>query len=1463
VPIYSEEIFMRRLAQQIFSLLRKRTWLERAANRRSSARRDRNSLKLHLEALEDRFLPATSVTQLIPATLTGTAFFDHNRNNLFDAGELVLPGATITLSGTDLQGNSVSATAVTDAKGVYKFLQVKPGTYQISITTNSSIITGQASAGSQGGVVSGSVISSIAIAQGQTLVGYNLAVQGFATQGVSLRQFLSTTILVNGVPLFSQSSTLLTPGSGLAYADGAPPPAILTAAGTGSLSGTVQDTTGHAMVGVTVGLTGVTSGGANGGLPTFFSTTTDATGSYSFNNIAAGSYSINIPSQPAGFRAGLPTIGNLDGFIKQNDTIAGIDVTTTAGTGYNFSEIPVAGPIGTAPAVEAHLVDDTAGGLGTTNDNITADPTIGGTVANVGQVLSFTGTLDLGAPVNLPVPRADGSFVLNAALLTQMAAGGVLGDGQHALTLDVTGSAGSATTTFNFTLQTGTPPAPVVHLDTTSDPGQIGRPIQNNVTILGTTVPNAKVDLLSSTGQLLATTNTTNGDFSFNQTLNAGPNDFTVRVTDNAGNQNQTDATFVVDRAPTGSLSTVAVSLPAANQVLDLASAFTDPDTSNTILRFNTSFGPVLVQLNDANAPQTVANFLNYVKSGRFNNTIFHRLAINQTATGPVGFVLQGGGFTLAAAPVTTIDPVVTGPTVKNEFPTSPPSTGVNTRGTLAMAKVGNDPNSATSQWFFNLSDNHTNLDSQNGGFTVFASIADGFSQRIVDNMSSQKVFDESSATGTALNTVQQITINGAPTGGTFTLSLNGTATAPIAFNATAAAVQTALAALPSPTGTGTVGAANVTVTGGNGSYTVTFVGNLAGTSVAQLGSFSNLTGGTSPSVTVAVTTPGSSANGALNEIPLVNYNGTNFPKDATSANFEVVQSVDILRNTEFLTYAITANTNPAVASASLDPVFNNRLTLQFLTAGTTSITVVATDLSNRSVSATFSVTVNPAASNQAPVISAQTFNVPEGGTTGTVVGTVQASDPDVGQTLTYAITAGNTDNTFAINSTTGQITVANSADLNKTTHPSFALTVQVTDSGTPAQSSSATVTVNVVANQAPAIANQSFNATAGTANGTAIGTVVATDAGQPLTYAITAGNTGGAFQINASTGQLTVASSAALTTANGPFALTVSVTDHNTTSPQTSSATVTVNVAANQAPTIANQSFQVSQTATTGTAVGTVVASPGGLNQTLTYAIAAGNTNGAFAINPLTGQITVGDPTSLPTNSPFTLTVQVTDNNSTPLSSSATVTITSVGANTAPSIPNKGVNLPDGSPNGTIVTSMAGTDPDAGQTLTYAITAGNVGNTFQIDPATGQVTVANNANLNLATFPSFSLTVQVTDNGVPPLSSTGTLTISLTPNTPPTIANQTFSIPHGSSIGALVGAVVANDPDPNQTVIYAIVAGNTNNTFQIDAHTGQITVADNTSLTTANSPFVLTVKVTDDDARPLSSSATVTVNVT
>jgi cyclophilin family peptidyl-prolyl cis-trans isomerase len=129
-----------------------------------------------------------------------------------------------------------------------------------------------------------------------------------------------------------------------------------------------------------------------------------------------------------------------------------------------------------------------------------------------------------------------------------------------------------------------------------------------------------------------------------------------------------------------------------------------------TTVRMQTTLGPIDVVLYDTAAPRTVANFLTYVNSGAYKNSFIHRSV--------PGFVIQGGGFAWDDASATVVNVPVNSP-VANEFSV----TRSNVRGTIAMAKLGSDPNSATSQWFINLGDNAANLDTQNGGFTVFGQV--------------------------------------------------------------------------------------------------------------------------------------------------------------------------------------------------------------------------------------------------------------------------------------------------------------------------------------------------------------------------------------------------------------------------------------------------------------------------------------------------------------------------------------------------------------------------------------------------------------------------------------------------------------------------------------------------------------------------------------------------------------------
>jgi hypothetical protein len=104
---------------------------------------------------------------------------------------------------------------------------------------------------------------------------------------------------------------------------------------------------------------------------------------------------------------------------------------------------------------------------------------------------------------------------------------------------------------------------------------------------------------------------------------------------------------------------------------------------------------------------------------------------------------------------------------------------------------------------------------------------------------------------------------------------------------------------------------------------------------------------------------------------------------------------------------------------------------------------------------------------NEAPVIVDQSFQVIANSSAGTLVGTVLASDPDAGQELSYTITAGNASGAFALDGTSGRITVADTGALG--TASSFTLTVRATDSATPALSASAVVTITVTSgNSAP-----------------------------------------------------------------------------------------------------------------------------------------------------------------------------------------------------------------------------------------------------------------------------------------------------------------------------------------------------------------------------------------------------------
>jgi hypothetical protein len=637
----------------------------------------------------------------------------------------------------------------------------------------------------------------------------------------------------------------------------------------------------------------------------------------------------------------------------------------------------------------------------------------------------------------------------------------------------------------------------------------------------------------------------------------------------------------------------------------------------------------------------------------------------------------------------------------------------------------------------------------------------------------------------------------------------------------------------------------------------------------------------------------------------------------------------------------------------------------------------------NASFSRLFTVTVT--AVNNPPQLDDRTFHVSENATSGTVVGIVQAFDPDFDDTHTYAIAAGNHSGVFAIGAQTGQITVADPAGLDYDSVRQFVLTVQVTDSG--GLGDTAAVTIHVLdANRPPQITAQTFHVDENVPHGTVVGMVAASDPDvhDVLTYWSTAGNVGGTFAIGGLTGQLTVNTPPGLDfETRAEYTLTVEVRDRRGL---TASAPVTVYVHdLNDPPTLdaiadravdkgageqlvaltgisdgddGTQPLAVTAASSnpsliphpvveytdggdsgvlrfspvagrSGTALITVTVTDGGLDKDLSTAgdnatfsrtfqvvvndndvyispipdpapiernapqqtlIVTGIASGRGPTQPLlvtarsdrediiprpTVHYTSPDSIAVLTYRPATdaygtavITVTVmdggpdgdlaTEEDNVFRSESFTVTVTAV--NHPPRLDDRTFHVPENAVAGAVVGTMQAFDPDIGDAHTYSITARNDDGAFAIAAQTGQITVGDPAGLDYDSVRQFALTVQVTDSGG--LSDTAAVTIHvLDANRPPEIGAQTFYVDENVPHGTVVGTVAASDPDANDVLTYWITAGNVGGAFAIGGLTGQLTVNTPPGLDFETpAQFTLTVQV--KDRRGLTASAPVTVHV-
>jgi fimbrial isopeptide formation D2 family protein/uncharacterized repeat protein (TIGR01451 family) len=274
--------------------------------------------------------------ELLPARIAGFVYEDDDNDGVFDTGESGIAGVTITLSGTDDLGNSVLLTTTTTITGFYAFDDLRPGTYTVSETQPSGYLDGRDTAGTLGGTTTvNDRIADITLTPGMASLNNNFG----ELRPASLSGRVYNDVNNNGIDNSE-------PGIG----------------------------------GVTITLTGTDDLGN----PVTLTTTTDASGVYTFTNLRPGTYTV-IETQPSGYFDGAESVGSAGGSVSSNDVIGNVTLSAgVAATGYNFGELLAARIAGFV-----YEDDDNDGVFDTTENGIS------------GVTITLTGTDDLGNGVLL------------------------------------------------------------------------------------------------------------------------------------------------------------------------------------------------------------------------------------------------------------------------------------------------------------------------------------------------------------------------------------------------------------------------------------------------------------------------------------------------------------------------------------------------------------------------------------------------------------------------------------------------------------------------------------------------------------------------------------------------------------------------------------------------------------------------------------------------------------------------------------------------------------------------------------------------------------------------------------------------------------------------------------------------------------------------------------------------------
>ena len=466
-------------------------------------------------------------------------------------------------------------------------------------------------------------------------------------------------------------------------------------------------------------------------------------------------------------------------------------------------------------------------------------------------------------------------------------------------------------------------------------------------------------------------------------------------------------------------------------------------------------------------------------------------------------------------------------------------------------------------------------------------------------------------------------------------------------------------------------------------------------------------------------------------------------------------------------------------------------------------------------------------------------------------VTTLTATDPDAATTLTYTITGGADAGRFTINPTTGALTFASGTDFEAPSDVgadnTYDVVVQVSDGAGGVDSQSLAVTVTNQ-NEAPVITSNGGGASAALSlaeNSTGVSLVTATDvdAGTSLGFSIVGGADAALFTINASTGVLSFASGRnfempADAGADNTYDVTVQVSD-GLGGADTQALAVSV-TDINEAPEISSDgggaaaSISLSENATYVT---TVAAVDPDAASSQSFSIAGGTDAARFVINSSTGVLSFiaapdfEAPADVGADNIYDVIVQVSDGLGG--SDSQTMAVTVTNANEAPVITSNGGGTSAAlsiAENGTSLTTVVATDPDAAASLSYGIFGGADAALFTINAATGALAFITGPDFEAPADSGadnvYDVVVRVSDGAGG--ADTQAIAVTVTGiNEAPVITSDgglaTASLTRQENSVA-VTTIVAADPDAGASLTYSITGGPDAALFAVNSTTGVLT---------------------------------------